>query len=154
MVLTAVFMPRRLYSVRRLIRLKRQVDSINTIQDGPFWGQHFYERIYHNLITSILQGIDQKNHFFEEWSWLKLNILGLSLGMALRLYTSVAKRLKLTDRKFLGLIPTFVEVTGKKLVGGGVGGALKALLNVRSNFVVLLKTDTDRKTNWKIRFGR
>ena len=72
--------------------------------------------------------------------------------MALRLYTSVAKRLKLTDRKFLGLIPTFVEVTGKKLVGGG--GALKALLNVRSNFVVLLKTDTDRKTNWKIRFGR
>ena len=76
--------------------------------------------------------------------------------MALRLYTSVAKRLKLTDRKFLGLIPTFVEVTGKKLVGGGGegGGALKALLNVRSNFVVLLKTDTDRKTNWKIRIGR
>ena len=32
-------------------------------------------------------------------------------------YTSVAKRLKLNVRKFLGLIPTFVEVTGEKLVG-------------------------------------
>ena len=28
------------------------------------------------------------------------------------------KRLKLKVRKFWGLIPTFVEVTGEKLVGG------------------------------------
>ena len=37
--------------------------------------------------------------------------------MALKLYTSVEKRLKLKVRKFLGLIPTFVEVTGEKLLG-------------------------------------
>ena len=36
--------------------------------------------------------------------------------MALKLYTSVAKVLKLKVIRFLGLIPT--EITGKKLVGG------------------------------------
>ena len=35
----------------------------------------------------------------------------------MKLYTSVAKGLKLKARKFWGLIPTFVEVTGEKLVG-------------------------------------
>ena len=45
------------------------------------------------------------------------NNLGLALGLNLKFYTSVAKGLKLKVRKFLGLIPTFVEVTGEKLVG-------------------------------------
>ena len=44
--------------------------------------------------------------------------MGLALGTNLKLYTSVAKGLKLKVRKFGSLIPTFVEVTGKKLVGG------------------------------------
>ena len=61
--------------------------------------------------------------------------MGLALGTALKFYTSVEKELKLkvivcTPRfllagggvtmviKFLGLIPTFVEVTWRKLVGG------------------------------------
>ena len=38
--------------------------------------------------------------------------------MALKFYTSVAKELKLKVRKFWGLIPTFGEVTGEKLVEG------------------------------------
>ena len=38
--------------------------------------------------------------------------------MNLKFYTSVAKKLKLTVRKFWGLAPTFLEVTGEKLVGG------------------------------------
>ena len=38
--------------------------------------------------------------------------------MVLEFYASVAKGLKLKVRKFLGLIPTFVEVTREKLVGG------------------------------------
>ena len=37
--------------------------------------------------------------------------------MALKFKANVAKELKLKVRKFLGLIPTFVEVTGEKLVG-------------------------------------
>ena len=60
----------------------------------------------------------QKNHFFGEWSWLKFNYLGLALGMALKFYTSVARGLELKVRKLWGLIPTFVEVTGEKLVAG------------------------------------
>ena len=39
--------------------------------------------------------------------------------MALKSYTNVAKGLKLKVRKFLGLLPTFVEVTGEKLEGVG-----------------------------------
>ena len=54
---------------------------------------------------------------FEGWSWFKLNNLGLTLGTNLKFYTSVAKGLKLKVRKFWGLIPTFVEVTGEELVG-------------------------------------
>ena len=70
------------------------------------------------IITSILYGFDQKNHFFEEWSWFKFNNLGLALGTNLNFCISVAKGLKLKVRKFLRLIPTFIEVTGGKLVGG------------------------------------
>ena len=35
--------------------------------------------------------------------------------MTLKFYTSVAKGLKLKVRKILGMIPTFIEVTGGKL---------------------------------------
>ena len=41
---------------------------------------------------------------------------------SLKFYNSVAKRLKLKVRKVLGLIHTFVEVTGEELLGEG-GGA-------------------------------
>ena len=60
----------------------------------------------------------RKTTFFERWSWFKFNNLGLALGTNLKFYTSVAKRLKLKVRKFWGLISTFVEVTGEKLVAG------------------------------------
>ena len=53
------------------------------------------------------------------WSWFKFNNPGLALGTNLKLYTSMAKGLKVKVRKFWGLIPTFVEVTGKKPVGRG-----------------------------------
>ena len=70
------------------------------------------------IITSILQGFNLKNRFFERWSWFKFNNFGLALGIALKFYTSVEKGLKLKFRKFLRLTPTFVEVTGEKLIGG------------------------------------
>ena len=63
----------------------------------------------------------RKTAFFEGLSSFKFNNLRLALGTNLTFYTSVAKGLKLKFRKF-GLIPTFVEVTGEKLVGGGGGG--------------------------------
>ena len=40
----------------------------------------------------------------------------------MKFYTGVEKGLKLKVRKFLGLVPTFVEVTGEKLVGCGGRG--------------------------------
>ena len=44
--------------------------------------------------------------------------MGLAPGTNLKFYTRIAKGLKLKVRKFLGLILTFVEVTGEKMVGG------------------------------------
>ena len=64
--------------------------------------------------------LTRKTAFFEEWSWLKFNNLGLALGTNLKCYASVAKGLKLKLRKFLGLILTFVEVTGEQLIGWAV----------------------------------
>ena len=66
----------------------------------------------------------RKTAFFEGWSWFKFNNLELALGTNWKFYTNVAKRLKLKARKFGRLIPTFVEVTGEKLVGEGGGGNL------------------------------
>ena len=48
----------------------------------------------------------------------KFNNLGLAIAMSLKFYISVARRLKLKFKKFWGLVPTFLEVTGEKLVGG------------------------------------
>ena len=60
----------------------------------------------------------RKTAFFEGWSWFKFNNLGLALGTNLKFCISVAKVLKLKVRKFWGPNPTFVEVTGEKLVDG------------------------------------
>ena len=62
--------------------------------------------------------LTRKTIFFQSWAWFKFNNLGLALGMTLKFYTSVAKRLKLKVEKFWGLSLTFVAVTGEKLVGG------------------------------------
>ena len=63
----------------------------------------------------------KKIAFFEGWSWFKFNNLGLARGTHLKFSTSVEKELKLNVRKFLEINPTFVEVTGEKLVGGHFG---------------------------------
>ena len=59
----------------------------------------------------------RKNTFSEEWPLFNFNNLGLALGMAFTFYTNVRKEWKLKARKFEGIIPTFVEVTVKELVG-------------------------------------
>ena len=81
-------------------------------------------------MTSILQGFDQKNRFFDGWSWFKFNNLGLAIGTNLKFYTSLSKGLKLKVRKFRRLILTFVEVTGKKLVGGPFCSAILNRVNL------------------------
>ena len=58
--------------------------------------------------------------FFVGWSWFNFNSLGLALHLTLKVYSSVAKGLKLKVRKFWWLIPTFVEVIGERRVGGGL----------------------------------
>ena len=61
--------------------------------------------------------LTRKTSFFEEWSWFKSNNLALAQDANLEFYTSVAKGSILKVRKFLGIIPTFVEVLGEKRVG-------------------------------------
>ena len=62
------------------------------------------------------RNLTRKTVFFEGWFWFKFNKLGLTQGTNLKFYTSVIKGSKLKVRKFPGLIRTFVEVTGEKLV--------------------------------------
>ena len=62
--------------------------------------------------------------------------------MDLKFYTSVAKGLKVKARKFLGLIPTFVEVTGKKLAGvGGLFTPSLILNSVQNNALTEILSD-------------
>ena len=64
--------------------------------------------------------LTRKTAFFEGWPRFKFNNLGLALGKNLKCYISVAKGVKLKVRIFWRLIPTFVDVTGEKPVGGRV----------------------------------
>ena len=86
------------------------------------------------IITSVLLGFDQRNRIFEGWSWFRFNNLRLAISTNLKMYTSVAKGLKLKARKFWGLIPTFVEVTGEKLVGRG-GAFWPPILNRVKSYI-------------------
>ena len=53
------------------------------------------------IIGQIIYGFVQKTDF-EGWSWFNVNNLGLALGMALKFYSSMAKRLKLKVKKCEG----------------------------------------------------
>ena len=68
------------------------------------------------LQPQFYKDFTRKTTFFEGWSWIKFNNLGLALSITLRFYPSVAKGLKLKVIKFCGLISMFVEVNGEKLV--------------------------------------
>ena len=61
--------------------------------------------------------MSRKIAFLKRWSWFKFDNLGLALGANLKFDTNVAEGSKLKVKKFRGLIPTFVEVTGEKLGG-------------------------------------
>ena len=60
----------------------------------------------------------RKTAFFDGWSWFKFDNLELALGTSLKFHINVAKGLKLKVGTFWGLIRAFVEVAGKKLIGG------------------------------------
>ena len=92
----------------------------NYIVDAVMWpkfGNHSIS-MREVIIISILWRFDQKNRFFEGWSWFRFNNLGLALGMNLKFYTSMAKSLKLKVRNFWGASSSLSRVTGEKLVGG------------------------------------
>ena len=76
----------------------------------------FFERGYHNLY--FIRIWLEKPLFLRGGLGFKFSNLGLALGRNWKLYTSVAKRLKLKVRKFWWLVPTFVEATGEKLLWG------------------------------------
>ena len=53
------------------------------------------------IISQIVYGFVQKADF-EGWSWFNFDYLELTPGMALKIYSSVAKRLKLKIKKCWG----------------------------------------------------
>ena len=83
----------------------------------------------------------RKTAFFEGWPRFKFNKLRLALDMGLKFYTSVAKGSKLKVRKFCGLIPTFVEVTGEKLAGGFFRPPILNRVNIIICMIVPLKRE-------------
>ena len=70
--------------------------------------------------------------------------LGLVLDISWKVYTSLAKGLKLKVKKKLGLVSTFVEVPRKKLVGG-----LSSILKRVKSFCDLAnKTNSYQVEGW------
>ena len=93
--------------------------DLNYIVNVVIWPKFGNSAISMEVITiSIYMDLTRKTDSSEEWSCSKSNNLGLVLGMALKICTSVEKGLKLKVRKFQGIIPMFGEVTGEKLARG------------------------------------
>ena len=90
----------------------------------------------------------RKTNFFEGQSWFKFNILGLVLDTNLKFYTSLSKALKLKARKYRGLIRTFAEFTGEKLVGGPFYPSPPILNRVKENHR-LIAVDLSKQTKLK-----
>ena len=81
----------------------------------------------------------RKTAFLKGWSWFKFDNMGLVLVTKFKFYNSVAKGLKLKVRTFWGLIPTFVEVTGEKLVGGVfLPSILNRVKRILSEFLIFV----------------
>ena len=89
------------------------------------------------IIASIFSGFGQKNKFFKELLWLKVNNLAMDLGKALKLNSSVETWSKLKSRKFLGIMHTFREVTKEKLAGKGGLFAAATLNRVNDAMMVI-----------------
>ena len=70
------------------------------------------------IITSMLQGFDQKNDFFEGWSWFEFYNLRLAQGMTLKFYTGLAKGLKTKSQKVFGASFYVCRNYREKLVEG------------------------------------
>ena len=87
-----------------------------------FWNKSYDVTTYVHNVTNQILSHDSNHVDVVMWPKFgnssKFNNLGLALCTNLKLYTSVAKGLKQKVRKSWGLVPTFVEVTGEKLVGG------------------------------------
>ena len=90
----------------------------NYITDVVMWSKFGNYSISMRKVIIFYKNLTRKIAFFEEWSWFRFNNFGLGLGRNLKLCISVPKGLKLKVRKFWGPNPTFVEVTGEKLVRG------------------------------------
>ena len=60
--------------------------------------------------------------------------------MSLKFYTSVTKEIKITSKSFRDVkVPTFIEVTGVKLVGGrGVGWVQRCLLPILNRIKAII----------------
>ena len=48
----------------------------------------------------IYKDLNRKTDFFEQWSWFKFNSLGVVLGIALKVSSTIAKGLKLKVTTF------------------------------------------------------
>ena len=69
------------------------------------------------IIASVLQVWPEKPLFWQDSLGSSSIKLGLSLGIALKFHTTVARGLKLKVRNCWGLIPTFVDALGEKWQG-------------------------------------
>ena len=112
--------------------LSRDSNHIEVVVMWPKCGNSMIS-MWGVTITSILMVLTRKTNFFDGSSCFKFNKLGLALGMTFKFYTSVGKRLKLKVRKLWGLILTFVEVPGEKLVGGAFLPPILNRVNCRNH---------------------
>ena len=82
--------------------MSAKMATLSLLKITVFWKKGYGVIIFVHDVTNqiLLQGFDQKNHFFEGCSWIKFNNLELALGMALTLH-QCDKKVKTKSQKVL-----------------------------------------------------
>ena len=103
----------------------------NNIVDVVMWAKFSNSNISMREVIKIIKIRSEKYFFFEGCSSIKFNNLGLALDVTLKFYIRVVKGLKRKVRNFWKPIPTFVEVTGEKLLGRALLSLPKLMNSVK-----------------------
>ena len=127
--------------------------SVKFAVPGLFKINAFWNKDY-DVITSVYVVISKVLSPFKSYckcgpTWPKW----LLECMALTFYSSVVKRVKLKVRKLWGLISTFEEVAGKKMVGLANKKQIELLLHKKWSFLLKISSVNVTKPAGNCGFG-
>ena len=104
-------------NMAKILMMSAKIATPALLKIKVFWNKNYYVIYSVYGVTNKILSHDS-NYIVDVVMWPKLGNSSICIReVSIKFYTSLSKGLKLKVREIWGLIPTFVEVTGEKLVG-------------------------------------